>query len=140
MGSLTDPALQKAWEKISTVCFISDLGSCWVWTGKTNRNGYGVVRVGKLMFMVHRVLYQQTLRVTLDEGLVLDHKCRNRLCCNPWHLEPVSVRENTLRGEGPTAQNARKTHCPRNHEYTPENTYIRPCGRRRCKACGKKTV
>jgi AP2 domain len=31
----------------------------------------------------------------------------------------------------------RATHCPANHEYTPENTYIRPNGVRQCRQCGK---
>lgn len=28
-----------------------------------------------------------------------------------------------------------KTHCPAGHEYTPENTYIPPKGRKECRAC-----
>jgi len=140
VGSLTTATIKeaalfgKALAEMAKVEIVSDPGSCWIWQGKQNRNGYGVVRVGQKYFMVHRLLYQQHVSFDIEEK-VLDHKCRNRLCCNPWHLEPVSVRENTLRGEGPTAQNARKTHCPRNHEYSPENTKIRKCGRRQCLAC-----
>lgn len=31
--------------------------------------------------------------------------------------------------------NLNKTHCPHGHEYTVANTYIRPCGKRKCRAC-----
>jgi hypothetical protein len=31
-----------------------------------------------------------------------------------------------------------KTHCAQGHEYTPENTYLRPSGGRHCRACMAK--
>lgn len=34
-----------------------------------------------------------------------------------------------------THRQVRKTHCPKSHEYTPENTYIDPLGRRGCRRC-----
>lgn len=33
--------------------------------------------------------------------------------------------------------NAVKTHCPKGHEYTEENTYRNPQGRRWCRACSR---
>lgn len=50
---------------------------------------------------------------------------------NPDHLEPVTHRENALRG----INVGMKTHCVNGHEYTPENTRTTPNGRRRCRAC-----
>lgn len=35
-------------------------------------------------------------------------------------------------------RNARKTHCIRNHEYTPENTYVGPDGSRKCRTCARE--
>jgi hypothetical protein len=40
-----------------------------------------------------------------------------------------------LRGESPSAVNARRTHCHRGHPFNEENTYIRPNGQRTCIAC-----
>lgn len=40
-----------------------------------------------------------------------------------------------MRGEGCCVQNARKTHCKRGHEFTPDNIYWRKTGGRQCKAC-----
>lgn len=71
---------------------------CWAWQGEMNRNGYGRVRIKGRRMMVHRVLYER-LVAPIREGLLLDHLCRNRNCCNPQHMEPVTPRENTLRGE-----------------------------------------
>jgi hypothetical protein len=48
--------------------------------------------------MFHRVVYV-LLVGEIPEGLILDHKCRVRWCCNPEHLEPVTVQVNTIRGE-----------------------------------------
>jgi hypothetical protein len=76
---------------------VSESG-CWLWTGEMNRNGYGRVRSDGKRVMAHRRAWE-LLRGPIPTGLVLDHLCRNRHCCNPAHLEPVTVRENTLRGE-----------------------------------------
>lgn len=71
--------------------------ACWLWTGAKNRNGYGTVRVKGRRLLMHRIMYQRWVG-DIPKGLVLDHKCRNRLCCNPNHLEAVTVKENTARG------------------------------------------
>lgn len=70
---------------------------CWIWLGELNRNGYGRISLGGKRLMAHRVLYELMVG-PIGEGLVLDHLCRMRCCVNPAHMEPVTVRENTLRG------------------------------------------
>jgi len=71
---------------------------CWEWYGELNRNGYGWYKEKGKRKMAHKVMYELTYG-KVPHGLVVDHKCRNRRCCNPRHLEPVTVLENTLRGE-----------------------------------------
>lgn len=71
---------------------------CWHWAGRwTSGDGYNKVSYQGKAWMVHRLIY--TLMVgPIPDGLVLDHTCRDRACCNPKHLEPVTQKENTRRG------------------------------------------
>jgi hypothetical protein len=98
---------------------------CWMWTGSIV-DGYGVVsrggHQGKKIY-VHQLMYQHFVG-PIPEGLELDHLCRNRACCNPEHVEPVTRRENLVRGVGRIAKNVAATHCPQGHPYSPENTYV----------------
>lgn len=117
---------------------------CWLWMG-CQRRGYGGYRVGgkgSAFRGAHRVAYE-TLVGDVSSGLQLDHICRNRDCVNPAHLEPVTARENTLRGQTPAARNAAKTHCPKGHAYDAENTHLdETTGRhiRVCRACGRENM
>ena len=115
--------------------FVDKGGECWLWTGSIQRGGYGMFleRPGKSV-VAHRFAYR-LLVGPVPEGLQLDHLCRVRNCVRPDHLEPVTARENTMRGLGFASANARKTHCKRGHEFTPENTRILTSGSRLCRAC-----
>jgi hypothetical protein len=110
-----------------------DLGPCWVLTKGLRGDGYGRLSVDGRYVMTHRFAYE-LLVGPIPAGLTIDHLCRNHACANPRHLEPVTRGENCLRGVGSPAANARKTHCKRGHEFTPENTYVHP-GRPRHREC-----
>lgn len=109
---------------------------CWVWTAGFHRDGYGQFKSGGRTVPAHRAAYE-LLVGEVPDGLVLDHLCRNRACVNPRHLEPVTNRENVLRGETFVAENLAKTHCPNGHPYSGENLAFTPDGRRRCRACAR---
>lgn len=129
MSAMTDtPAEVRA---LADAYLINPRSGCWVWTGKINRRGYGYA--GPNNRAAHRILYELHVG-PIPDGLVIDHLCRNKLCVNPAHLEPVTPKENTLRGIGPTAVNALKTHCPKGHPYDDSNTKDRGHGRE-CRVC-----
>lgn len=109
---------------------------CWLWSNYINDGGYACFWNGKSTTNAHRIAYQLFVEVIPVE-LQCDHLCRIRHCVNPAHLEAVPPRINGLRGTGPQAINAKKTHCDNGHEFTPENTYIPPApyNWRQCRLC-----
>lgn len=113
-----------------------DTAGCWIWTGSTRKAGYGQIWTSvadgpRRLLSTHRAMYELT-RGPIPDGMDLDHLCRVPLCMNPDHLEPVTRAENVLRGEGPTAQNARRTHCNEGHELVLVNPTT---GQRGCPPC-----
>ena len=131
------PLADRLWEKVDRS---GGPAACWPWTGTTANDGYGLISLGRKAEgsrVPHRVAWELTNGPIPDEGLTLDHLCRNHSCCNPVHLEPVTIRENNLRGDGFAAQNARKTHCLQGHPYDEANTYRTRAGSRQCRLCSR---
>lgn len=124
---LTEAQQERFWLKVHAT------GFCWYWLGGKNAQGYGNVSVGGTTRRAHRVAYE-ILVGSIPEGLVVDHLCRNPSCVNPDHLEPVTPRENTLRGRAPELlrQMARKEFCKRGH---PMPDLVEGRRQRVCNAC-----
>lgn len=116
---------------------------CWLWTGAKTVSGYGYfVRNEsgqRFSARAHRLAYE-LLVGPVPEELVIDHLCRNKSCVNPAHLEVVTQRENIMRGEAPSAVNARKTHCLNGHLLSDVNVYVSPRGDRTCRACRREAA
>lgn len=111
---------------------------CIEWQFKKNHNGYGIVHINGKQFFAHRLAVALSGR-NIPKNKVCDHLCRNHACVNPNHIELVTQKENTMRGEGIPAQHARRNSCSKGHLYTPENTRLhtdkkgRVC--RHCRIC-----
>lgn len=96
---------------------------CWDWTGSMNGHGYGRFQSEqRRVVQAHRWAYEHFIG-PIGKGLDLDHLCRNPACVNPAHMEPVTRRENLLRGKTIPAMLAAKTHCVAGHEFNEANTY-----------------
>ncbi len=123
-------------ERIASKIRVDESTGCWEWTAALGTRGYGQCWYEGKLTGAHRVTYT-LLMGPIPDGLVPDHLCRNRPCVNPAHLEPVTTRENLLRGVGFPATNAAKQHCGAGHPFDEQNTYTDPRGRRECKECRK---
>jgi hypothetical protein len=127
--------------------------ACWPWLASRNAdNGYGIFHPSRTSgyprtVSAHRFAAHLAGVIDIhDPTQHVDHTCHNntdcppgpcehRICCNPAHHDRTSLSENVNRSHN---SNARKTHCPRGHEYTAENirTQVRDSTTiRKCRAC-----
>lgn len=75
---------------------VEPTGFCWLWTGGTTKDGYGLMGWVKTTWTAHKIAY--TLLVgNVPTGMQIDHLCNIRNCVNPCHLEVVTKRENARR-------------------------------------------
>ncbi len=120
---------------------LSDPDACWIWGGKINNWGYGAVKVEGKDRPAHRVFYEifhgdlpASDRVATAERIEVDHTCRVRACVNPSHLQLVTHSENSA------LAHLRKTHCPKGHAFSDENTQVNRDGARVCRTCNRNRM
>lgn len=124
---------ERYWEKVDKR---SDT-ECWDWTSKTTQKGYGRFYIkddtttnGLRGIGAHRYTYIINYG-DIPDGLVVNHKCFNRRCQNPKHLNLMTAVENSKReNRNPI------THCKNGHKFTKNNTRFHTVtGGRICKVC-----
>lgn len=130
-GPRAIPEPDRFWPKVDAS------GVCWEWAGATVR-GYGRFgrgpEYGNAVVQAHRWAWEHLVG-PIPEDLVLDHLCRNTVCVNPDHLEPVTIGDNVRRGRSAKRE---QTHCKQGHPFTEENTYRRSEGGRKCRTCNSE--
>lgn len=90
----TPAFVQRFWSRVD----MQDSGDCWEWKAGF-RNGYGAIKHGGRVHSAHRVAFVLSSGEP-QEGLVIAHKCDNRKCCNPSHLEAVTPSQNNRDARG----------------------------------------
>lgn len=73
---------------------------CWLWTAGTHDKGYGRFQLGTIngkrtIFYTHRLAFEHWIGPP-PVGLIVDHQCNHKLCCNPTHLWP-ETNDNNIR-------------------------------------------
>lgn len=103
---------------------------CWLWTGALSL-GYGQisdpVAPGKSKPVRAYALSYRMHKGDVPAGLELDHLCRNRRCCNPDHLEPVTHQENMRRSPIVGRHPNPPTTCKNGHPFSAHNGKHRIC-------------
>jgi len=95
MGEATNGAVLKPLVDIG-----KEPGDCWEWQGNvSNRTGYGKKTYKGRYMLAHRWVYEMLLG-PIPDGLVVNHRCRNRRCVNPHHLEITDQAGNCRHGKG----------------------------------------
>ncbi len=94
------PTYPDLWHRIvANTAEPENSNSCWLWTAAI-RSGYPslTVRVNgrHASILVHREVVL-LLGWEIPEGWEVDHLCRNTMCVNPNHLEPVTRAVNLAR-------------------------------------------
>lgn len=124
-------------DKILEYSSFTDPDECWIWERGTNSVGYGQLRWKGRLWLVHRLVWQLTVK-GLKTSDKMDHLCRNTLCFNPDHLEVVDDQTNIRRANGWTQDEEDRWYCTKNHLVEGPNLKLRK-GRREstgtCKLC-----
>lgn len=142
-GPAPKPVNERFWSNVSP----EPNTGCWLWTGNVTMAGFGQIRVGSMRDgsrryeLTHRFSYQE-VRGDIQDGMVVDHLCRQPACVNPSHMEIVTRGENVRRGvvgtpaTNPGAiHNLAKTHCRNGHPYSGDNLVISTVRGRQERGC-----
>jgi hypothetical protein len=86
--TVTEALKRRFWSRVKK----ASQNECWLWDA-AYRNGYGAIKHEAKVLSAHKVAFVLENGFP-DDSLVIAHKCDNRGCCNPLHLEAVTPGKN----------------------------------------------
>lgn len=79
---------QRFWSKVVKT------DACWLWAGGTSRHGYGKFWIDGALRGAHRVSLELTHGYSILPATQVRHRCRNKACVRPDHLELGTAKDN----------------------------------------------
>jgi hypothetical protein len=123
---------------------VSKSDGCWEWTASKQTYGYGKMWFNGRLECAHRISFI-LFKGEIPKGIFVCHVCDNPPCVNPEHLFLGTVGDNirdmVKKGRHFRPKyNESKTHCPKGHPYSKDNTLVEVSKKtgyhlRRCKIC-----
>lgn len=130
------PTIVRFWKKVDTS------GPCWIWTGRCDPDGYGVIKLSRTKTTVraHRYAFE-LFNGPIDFDVVVCHTCDRPSCVNPAHLyagtHKTNAADKVARGRWKNGY-VDATECKHGHPFDEENTYRNKQGERICRACSRR--
>ena len=94
---------ERFWSKVNTNGPVFEGEPCWLWTASTNKSGGQFGLRGRIRQASQVAL--ELSGVAVPPHLQVGHRCRNKLCVNPAHLQQVTRSEREQNRDGANRNN-----------------------------------
>jgi hypothetical protein len=82
--------IHRFWSRVDRL----NLSGCWNWARSVDGHGYGQFQWNGSHARAHRVAFEICFG-PIPNGVYILHRCDNPRCCNPFHLFPGTMKDNT---------------------------------------------
>jgi len=116
---------------------VDKTSDCWLWKAAKDKDGYGKFKMNRKDYQAHRASWEISI-APINPGMCVLHRCDVPSCVNPDHLFLGTRLENNQDRDAKGRNGySKRTHCPRGHEYSLQNTTVWR-GNRKCRKCKRE--